>query len=142
MQLHASLDVYSAVPFSVASQATSSRVFWLDREVMSEAFTAALTASKAEQEDGRSRRVREIQEESWDLFLRVFSDGSLVVQALAVSKCQDSFYPVKLMMCFRTSTADLLHSSSSSPCCSPLLLPSRASLITCISFLIRSNEER
>ncbi|GJE87639.1 RAVE protein 1 C terminal-domain-containing protein [Phanerochaete sordida] len=83
MQLHASLDVYSAVPFSVASQATSSRVFWLDREVMSEAFTAALTASKAEQEDGRSRRVREIQEESWDLFLRVFSDGSLVVQALA-----------------------------------------------------------
>ena len=85
MQLHASLDVFSAVPFSMASRVTSSRVFWLDREVMSKALTAALSGVKPEQEDGRSRRVREIQEEGWDLFLRVFPDGSLIVQAVAVS---------------------------------------------------------
>lgn len=84
MQLHASLDVFSAVPFSLANQSTGSRIFWLDREVMSNALTQAVKAFGEQQEDGRSRRVREIQEESWDLFLRVFSDGSLVVQAVAV----------------------------------------------------------
>ncbi|EKM61140.1 uncharacterized protein PHACADRAFT_134380 [Phanerochaete carnosa HHB-10118-sp] len=83
MHLHASLDVYSATPSSIASHATSSRIFWLDREVMSEALVAALSKIKPEQEDGRGRRVSEIQEEGWDLFLRVFSDGSLVVQAVA-----------------------------------------------------------
>lgn len=84
MQLHASLDVFSAVPFSLINEATSSRVFWLDREVMSDALTQTVKSFVEQQEDGRSRRVREIQEESWDLFLRVFTDGSLVVQALAV----------------------------------------------------------
>ena len=69
----------------MASRVTSSRVFWLDREVMSKALTAALSGVKPEQEDGRSRRVREIQEEGWDLFLRVFPDGSLIVQSVAVS---------------------------------------------------------
>ena len=51
---------------------------------MSDALTQTVKSFVEQQEDGRSRRVREIQEESWDLFLRVFTDGSLVVQALAV----------------------------------------------------------
>lgn len=84
LQLHASVDIFSAVPFSVASRVSSSRVFWLGREIMSGALTAALKGSGQDSEDGRCKRVREIKEENWDLFLRVLSDGSLVVQAVAV----------------------------------------------------------
>lgn len=84
MQLHASLDVFSAVPMPMLNQSTESRIFWLDREVMSHALASVVKANSEKQEDGRSRRVREIQEENWDLFLRVFADGSLVVQAIAV----------------------------------------------------------
>ena len=69
----------------MASQPASSRIFWLDREVMSGAFATLLKQFQEDHEDGRSRRIREIQEEGWDLFLRVFTDGSLVVQAVAVS---------------------------------------------------------
>lgn len=60
---------------------------------MSDTFTSILQGTREEQEDGRSRRVREILEEGWDLFLRVFADGSFVVQAVAVSsgiKCSGS----------------------------------------------------
>ena len=84
LQLHASLDIYSALPFSVASEVTGSNIFWLSRDVMSKALTSALTESGPTTEDGRHKRVREIQDENWDLFLRVLSDGSLVLQAVAV----------------------------------------------------------
>ncbi|KAL4242218.1 hypothetical protein ABKN59_001911 [Abortiporus biennis] len=83
VQLHASLDIYSALPFSVASQATESSVFWLDREVISNVLTAALKRPIDSGEESRRRRIQEIQDEGWDLFLRVLSDGSLVVQAVA-----------------------------------------------------------
>lgn len=36
-------------------------------------------------DDTRHRRVREIRDEGWDLFLRVLNDGSIVLQAVAVS---------------------------------------------------------
>lgn len=36
-------------------------------------------------DDVRRRRVKEIKDEGWDLFLRVLADGSLVVTAVAVS---------------------------------------------------------
>lgn len=91
LQLHASVDIFSAVPFSFASQIASSRVFWLGREIMSDALTAALSSAGHDNEDGRCKRVREIKEENWDLFLRVLSDGSLVVQAVAV--CIYLLYP-------------------------------------------------
>lgn len=86
MQLHVSLDVFSSGWHSTEPHSPKSRIFWLDREVMSNAFSSVLKGIEEENEDGRSRRVREILEEGWDLFLRVFSDGSLVVQAVAVSQ--------------------------------------------------------
>ncbi len=89
LQLHASLDIFSALPFSVASQISDSKVFWLSRDIMSKALTAALADTGVNTEDGRHKRVHEIQEENWDLFLRVLSDGSLVLQAVAV--CSRSF---------------------------------------------------
>ena len=85
VQLHASLDVFSALPFSIASQVTSSHIFSLSRGVMSDALKAALEITGGDDEDARSMRVRDIRAESWDLFLRVLGDGSLVVQAVAVS---------------------------------------------------------
>ena len=84
VQLHASLDVFSALPFSIASQVTTSHIFSLSRGVMSNALKAALEALGDNDEDARSIRVRDIRAESWDLFLRVLGDGSLIVQAVAV----------------------------------------------------------
>ena len=52
---------------------------------MSDALSAALATSSSSDEDARSRRVRDIKAESWDLFLRVLEDGSLILQAVAVS---------------------------------------------------------
>ena len=87
LQLHAAVDVFSSVPFSFASQTASSRIFWLSRDIMSDALTAALGSIDDGNEDGRCKRLREIKEENWDLFLRVLSDGSLIVQAVAVCTC-------------------------------------------------------
>ncbi|KAI0348528.1 hypothetical protein BDW22DRAFT_1350758 [Trametopsis cervina] len=83
LQLHAALDVFSAIPFSIASHVTESKIFWLNRDIMTTTLTAALTEAGVDTEDGRHKRVREIKEENWDLFLRVLSDGSLVLQAVA-----------------------------------------------------------
>jgi hypothetical protein len=85
MELHATLDAYSLDWRSKTSQLIYSRIFWLDREVVSDSFISILKGIGEKQEDGRSRRIREILEEGWDLFLRVFADGSFVVQAVAVS---------------------------------------------------------
>ena len=84
LQLHSALDTFSCLPFAVASLQSSSSVFWLDREVMTSALSAILADSPAAEEDARRRRIREITEEGWDVFLRVLADGALVVQAVAV----------------------------------------------------------
>lgn len=38
----------------------------------------------SETEDAKLRKVKDIQDEGWDLFLRVLADGSIVVRAVAV----------------------------------------------------------
>ena len=123
LQLHASLDIYSALPFSVASEVTGSNIFWLSRDVMSKALASALTESGPTTEDGRHKRVREIQDENWDLFLRVLSDGSLVLQAVAVRIPNELIRRILTSCIPRTLTDDPLHSSNSLLCCSlpPLL---------------------
>ncbi|RPD64989.1 hypothetical protein L227DRAFT_635288 [Lentinus tigrinus ALCF2SS1-6] len=83
LQLHTALDAFSSLPFSLALKQTDSSVFWLDREVMTAAFKTLIADPQPAEEDARRRRVREIAEEGWDLFLRVLGDGSLVVQAVA-----------------------------------------------------------
>ena len=60
-------------------------MFWLDRLVVGKVIDHILK-HQLQQDDGRKRRIREIQEEGWDLFLRVLADGSIVVTALAVSQ--------------------------------------------------------
>ncbi|CDO73196.1 hypothetical protein BN946_scf185007.g251 [Trametes cinnabarina] len=83
LQLHSALDTSSSLPFSVASREVNSSVFRLDREVMNAAFKIILGQSQNAEDDARRRRIREIVEEGWDIFLRVLGDGSLVVQAVA-----------------------------------------------------------
>jgi len=86
LQLHASLDLFSSLPFSTASDylESCSSVFWMDREVLANTLNHSLKTLSAE-EDGRSKRLAEIKEEGWDMFLRILGDGSLVVTAIAVS---------------------------------------------------------
>ncbi|CAL1695568.1 unnamed protein product [Somion occarium] len=83
LQLHASLDIFSALPFSIAAKSPNSSIYWLDRAVMSNALTAVLDQPGADKEEAGRRRIQEVRDEGWDLFLRVLSDGSLVLQAVA-----------------------------------------------------------
>jgi hypothetical protein len=79
------LDIFSSLPLSIASQLCSaqSAVFWLDREVIGNALDSIIN-DKPEQEDGRIKRLEEIKNGGWDLFLRVLADGSVVISAVAV----------------------------------------------------------
>ncbi|KAI0756586.1 RAVE protein 1 C terminal-domain-containing protein [Daedaleopsis nitida] len=83
LQLHTALDGFSSLPVSVTPQQWHSSVFWLDHEVMSATLKSVLTNPQTAQEDARHRRIREIAEEGWDIFLRVLGDGSVVIQAVA-----------------------------------------------------------
>ncbi|KAJ6574959.1 WD repeat-containing protein [Mycena capillaripes] len=83
LQLHASLDLFSSIPFTVSSTlSTSSSVFWLDREIVGDCISATLK-NETDSEHARFRRLQEIKDEGWDLFLRVLEDGSAVVTAVA-----------------------------------------------------------
>lgn len=80
--LHAALDHHSVTALSDLS--SPSAIFWLDRNYIDASLERAISMLPNGIEDGRHRRIREIKEEGWDLFLRVLGDGSLIVQAVAV----------------------------------------------------------
>ncbi|TFK36859.1 RAVE protein 1 C terminal-domain-containing protein [Crucibulum laeve] len=85
LQLHACLDLFSSLPFSVAEShlgSSPSHVFWLDREIVGNALNHILQ-DHPQEDDARTRRISEIKEEGWDLFLRILGDGSVVVTAVA-----------------------------------------------------------
>ncbi|KAI0041796.1 WD repeat-containing protein [Auriscalpium vulgare] len=84
VQLHASLDLFSSIPSSSESSSDDvhSSVYWLDREIIGDSL-AHILKSMPDVDDTKTRRVRDIKEDGWDLFLRVLSDGSIVVRAVA-----------------------------------------------------------
>lgn len=87
LQLHGALDAYSSLPLSFHPSPKNSTPpvgFILDREVMSAAFTGILKSHEKNNDDSGIHRLREIQDEGWDLFLHVHEDRSLVVGAVAV----------------------------------------------------------
>jgi hypothetical protein len=106
LQLHASLDLYSSLPYSVAADQSSSAstIFWLDRLMVGKVIDHILK-HELQQDDGRKRRIKEIHDEGWDLFLRVLANGSIVVTALAV-RHQASQVSRSSPSPYRTSTAD------------------------------------
>lgn len=85
LQFHASLDIYSSLPLSVAEQVghADASIFWLDRQIVDIVVTRILD-NPLLIDDARTTRVKEIRKENWDLFLRILADGSVVVNAVAV----------------------------------------------------------
>ena len=85
LQLHAAIDLFSSLPSSAVSQVNSpaSSVVWLDRTIV-EKVIVKLLAVRNLADDARNRRIQEVKEEGWDLFLRILSDGSVLVTAVAV----------------------------------------------------------
>ncbi|KAJ7630787.1 RAVE protein 1 C terminal-domain-containing protein [Roridomyces roridus] len=76
LQLHTSLDLFSSIPFIVSSRlSTNSSVFWWDREIIGDSISAILK-NEPDLDDARLRRLKEIRDEGWDLFIRVLDDGS------------------------------------------------------------------
>jgi len=115
LQLHTSLDLFSSLPFFVAEQFESlgSSVFWLDGTTVKSVIANILKAADPG-DDVRSKRIREIRDESWDLFLRVLGDGSIVVTAIAV--CPTLKVPFSFDLTgHRTLTKSPLHCSNNSP---------------------------
>lgn len=82
LQLHAAIDLYSSVPSSLDST-PSSNVFWLDREVISQSLERILKDNPG-LDDVKTRRLQDIKEEGWDLFLRVVESGDIIITAIAV----------------------------------------------------------
>jgi hypothetical protein len=111
LQLHASLDLFSSLPFPIASNYSKSHsnVFWLGREVIGDVLITIL--KNQSEDDGRNRRLREIKEEGWDLFLRVLRDGSVVVTAVAVGSLLTKRSEAELMRLTRISIVGLQRSS-------------------------------
>lgn len=91
LQLHASLDLYSAVPSHVLPghpDAMLSMAFWLDREIVGAVFSHLLAQGPNDHTASR-RQVEEIKDESWDFFIRILWDGSAILTAIDVSLSMD-----------------------------------------------------
>lgn len=64
-------------------QRTESEIIWLDKEVIGPVVKTILKTSQIKSLE--IKRLRDLEEEDWDLFLRVLADGSLLLSAVAVS---------------------------------------------------------
>lgn len=86
LQLHGALDAYSSLPLSFnpsSRNSTSPTGFIFDREVMFAAFTRILKDCDKSSDDSGVHRLREIQDEGWDIFFHVHEDRSLVIGGVA-----------------------------------------------------------
>ncbi|KAF5374738.1 hypothetical protein D9758_000427 [Tetrapyrgos nigripes] len=83
-KLHASIDLRSSVSYPIADQKDkpTSSVFWMDRQVLNHCLQHLL-AQKSAEDNASLRRLQDVKEEGWDLFLRVLSDGTIVISAVA-----------------------------------------------------------
>ncbi|XP_006454653.1 hypothetical protein AGABI2DRAFT_198048 [Agaricus bisporus var. bisporus H97] len=83
VQLHACLDLFSSLPFSFASKCPdTSSVFWLDQ---AQIYTVCehLLKIHTHTDDPQTRLIKDIVNEKWDLFIRVLTDGSVLLIAVA-----------------------------------------------------------
>ncbi|KIK91309.1 hypothetical protein PAXRUDRAFT_34992 [Paxillus rubicundulus Ve08.2h10] len=84
LQLHLTIDPFIPLAFPTTPQLPThlgSKVIWLDREVLGPAIKAVLAVPAT----GRIEmsRLRKVEEEDLDLFLRVLANGSLLLTAVA-----------------------------------------------------------
>jgi hypothetical protein len=111
LQLHATLDLSPPVPSLSSSRKTgkhSPNVFCLGREVLRGVLTTVL-ADLSDASELKLRRLQEIIDGGWDIFMQVLVDGSLTIRAVAVSTLP--------AMCHRVShgTSECRSATSNSP---------------------------
>lgn len=58
-------------------------IFCPDRRVIQRAVSHEL--AKLDKEDSQSKRLKEIEDGAWDLFVRILTDRTMVIRAIAVS---------------------------------------------------------
>ena len=87
LQLHATLDLSSSVPSLPPSRKignNSPDIFSLSREVFRGVLSTVL-ADSSDADDPKLRRLQEICDGEWDMFLQVFPDRSLTIRAVTAS---------------------------------------------------------
>ncbi|EIN14095.1 WD repeat-containing protein [Punctularia strigosozonata HHB-11173 SS5] len=90
LQLHATIDVYSSVPLSGLDTADAttgihSGVTWLDHTIISDSIRTVqktVRGHAGHDESSTLKRLQDILEDSWDLFLRILQDRSVIVTAV------------------------------------------------------------
>ncbi|EGO30925.1 hypothetical protein SERLADRAFT_432587 [Serpula lacrymans var. lacrymans S7.9] len=86
LQLHASLDLFLSLPLSVAYtqslKGAESKIIWLDRAVLSNVLNANLQL-RSQNDDPQLKKMQEISNEGWDLFVRILGDGSYITTVVA-----------------------------------------------------------
>ncbi|KAI6119823.1 RAVE protein 1 C terminal-domain-containing protein [Pisolithus croceorrhizus] len=86
LQLHLAIDSFTSLTPSnnlgISSYSTS-KIIWLDKEIIGPVVKTLLEGSSVDSRDVETEKLREIDEEKLDLFIRVFGDGSLVFSAVA-----------------------------------------------------------
>ncbi|KAH9969083.1 WD repeat-containing protein [Russula dissimulans] len=84
MQLHATLDLSTAAPSLPPPRKMdnlSSNVFYLDRETFRSVLTTVLKDA-SDTDNTKLRRLQEICNDEWDMFMQVIPDGTLTVRAV------------------------------------------------------------
>jgi len=97
MQLHATFNLSSSTASKPPPRPTDhpvSSVFYLNREIVTRALTSVLSDT-SDKDDAKTRRVQDIRDAGWDMFMQALPDGSLSIQAVAASTLSiiDSFEP-------------------------------------------------
>ncbi|KAF8500659.1 WD repeat-containing protein [Hysterangium stoloniferum] len=93
LQLHSALDPGSFLPSPLTSMPPASFIFPIDRQILLQSI-ARLTADQQlptnstersvfVNEKDQLKKLEEIRDEEWDLFLRILKDGSIVVRGIA-----------------------------------------------------------
>jgi hypothetical protein len=85
LQLHSTLDANALFHKGPSSDHNQSHgIFWIDKSLLLTSLKK-WSHSSSELDSAAQRRIQEIIDESWDLFLSVFMDGSFAITAVAVS---------------------------------------------------------
>jgi hypothetical protein len=88
LQLHAALNLFSALTFPIASGVSVSKIFCLDRQIVVDALFRG-TQDKSNHSMELLKRLQDLEDEGWDIFLQVLQDGSIVISTVAVSSPSD-----------------------------------------------------
>jgi hypothetical protein len=91
LQLHASLDLFSCLPYPIIAsliprgqeRSPPSSILWLDHQV-THGVIKKLLEDSSDQDMSEFQTLKQLREGEWDLFLRVLPDGSMVLTSVAV----------------------------------------------------------